>query len=437
MFNEHPIELGLKGHEAEVVRRFEGDAARRFEWRPRRRRTCHAANIVKAIAAFERTLVSGDSPLDRYLYRDDKTAMSAAALARHVVILFQPLRCAECHGSFNLSGPVDFDGRRDSQGDRSARLSQHWPLRRRRPRRLSAGPTAGLFDITNRAADMGRFRAPTLRNIAMTAPYMHDGSVPTLEARSCHYAIGGHAQPVPERPRPRLPDVADGRADLVAFLESLTDQSFLTNPSFAAPNDRGTSPAKTARQRPNEHGVPQSGMRAVRRRRAPTRSVLPVPDVLASSVCRPTSRDVRQARACVDGSHWLLPPRDARHGQDAGHVTAGLRTEGVGVAGVGAERAAAGMGRGSGGDGSPQPARPALLVGRDAITVPVATPPRLDPSNDRRHADAATDIPAVPVASGLQEQVGAVAEVMPVALTRGPGSDDGVGGRRGGGWAFS
>ncbi len=93
-----------------------------------------------------------------------------------------------------------------------------------------------------------------------------------------------------------------------------------------------------------------------------------------------------------------------------------------------------GHGTGSGGDGSPQPARPALLVGRDAITVPVATPPRLDPSTIVDTPTPRLEIPAVPVASGLQEQVGAVAEVMPVSLTRGPGSDDGVGGRRGGGW---
>ncbi len=79
MFNEHPIELGLKGREAEVVARFAGAADDRDRFRaafPGDASPVTLANVVKAIAAFERTLVSGDSPLDRYLYRDDKSAMS-------------------------------------------------------------------------------------------------------------------------------------------------------------------------------------------------------------------------------------------------------------------------------------------------------------------------------------------------------------------------
>ncbi len=263
MFNEHPIELGLKGHEAEVVRRFEGDAAAFRVAFPGEGAPVTLPNIVKAIAAFERTLVSGDSPLDRYLYRDDKTAMSASALRGMASFFSSRFRCAECHGSFNLSGPVDFDGAETVNG--TIPLVFHNTGLYDVDGRGGYPPTdRGLFDITHRAADMGRFRAPTLRNIAVTAPYMHDGSIPTLEAAVVHYSTGGHASPLrSDRVRGFLMSPTE-RADLVAFLESLTDQSFLTNPSFAAPNNRGTSPAKTAAIRPNEHGAPQSGMRAVR-----------------------------------------------------------------------------------------------------------------------------------------------------------------------------
>jgi cytochrome c peroxidase len=82
---------------------------------------------------------------------------------------------------------------------------------------------------------MGRFRAPTLRNIAVTGPYMHDGSIATLDAAIKHYASGGVKSPVKS---PRLKGFTIGAseaADLVAFLNSLTDPAFLSNAAFAAP----------------------------------------------------------------------------------------------------------------------------------------------------------------------------------------------------------
>ena len=90
----------------------------------------------------------------------------------------------------------------------------------------------GLIDQTRRPADMGRFRAPTLRNIAVTAPYMHDGSIPTLEGAVAHYASGGRQSRFKS---PRLKGFtlsATEIADLVAFLNALTDREFLTNPDF-------------------------------------------------------------------------------------------------------------------------------------------------------------------------------------------------------------
>ena len=207
MFNEHPIELGLKGREAEVVSRLSEQADDRAMFRaafPDDMSPVTLANIVKAIAAFERTLVSGDSPLDRYLYRDDRRAMSAPALRGMKAFFSTRLRCGECHGSFNLSGPVDFEGA--VKADAGVALVFHnTGLYDVDGRGAYPAIDRGLFDLTERKADMGRFRAPTLRNIAVTAPYMHDGSVRTLEA-----AVGlrWETEPVPERSRARVPDVA-------------------------------------------------------------------------------------------------------------------------------------------------------------------------------------------------------------------------------------
>ena len=112
----------------------------------------------------------------------------------------------------------------------------------------------GLFDITAQKSDMGRFRAPTLRNVAVTAPYMHDGSVATLEEAILHYATGGKPSPFrSDRVRGFLMSV-DERTDLVAFLQSLTDQRFLSNPAFAAPGSVPRAQAKSANERPNQHG---------------------------------------------------------------------------------------------------------------------------------------------------------------------------------------
>jgi cytochrome c peroxidase len=249
MFNEHPIELGLKGREREVVARFVDAAPFRAAF-PGDPNPVSLENIVKAIAAFERTLISGDSPLDRYLYRDDKRAMSPAALRGMSLFFSRKLRCAECHGSFNLSGPVTFVG-----ADKVDLLFHNTGLYDVDGKGAYPATDRGLFDVTAQPADMGRFRAPTLRNVAVTAPYMHDGSVPTLEAAVDHYATGGIKSPFRSERVRGFRISADEKSDLVAFLESLTDQGFLSNPAFSNPSRRAPAAAKTAGRRLNPHGA--------------------------------------------------------------------------------------------------------------------------------------------------------------------------------------
>jgi cytochrome c peroxidase len=184
-------------------------------------------NIVKAIASFERTLVSADSPFDRYLYRDDKSAMSAAALRGKDLFFSDALGCSECHASFNLSGPVTFERATPIEP-----LFHNTALYNVDGRGAYPRTDRGLIDRTHNVADMGRFRAPTLRNIAVTAPYMHDGSIETLRAAIDHYARGGVKSPLKSKRLKGFPITPEQRQDLVAFLESLTDKSFLTNPAF-------------------------------------------------------------------------------------------------------------------------------------------------------------------------------------------------------------
>ena len=136
--------------------------------------------------------------------------MSPAA-KRGVALFFSDrLKCSECHGSVNISGPTIFTGA------------------------MPSDPEA-FFHDTGVAAKPAKFRAPTLRNIAVTAPYMHDGSIATLKDVVAHYAAGGRsARPKSDKVRGFAISPAE-TDDLVAFLHTLTDERFLTNPAFSNP----------------------------------------------------------------------------------------------------------------------------------------------------------------------------------------------------------
>ena len=109
-------------------------------------------------------------------------------------------------------------------------------------------PNTGINEITHEAEDMGRFKAPTLRNIALTAPYMHDGSVATLQDAIAHYQAGGRTITQGElagvgSQNPYKSGFIKGFElldsevnDLIAFLNSLTDEDFITNPEYSDPN---------------------------------------------------------------------------------------------------------------------------------------------------------------------------------------------------------
>ena len=217
MYNEHPVELGLTHRDGDLVARLaarEDDVARFRAAFPDDPQPVTMPHVIKAIASFERVLLSGNSPVDRYLFKDDRTALSPAARRGLDLFFSSRLRCGQCHSSFNLSGPVTFEG------------APHVPLVFHHNGLVTADP--GLFERTQDKADAGKFRAPTLRNIAVTAPYMHDGSIPTLAKVVEHYAARGLPNGFAISP----PETED----LIAFLESLTDEEFLANPALSDPH---------------------------------------------------------------------------------------------------------------------------------------------------------------------------------------------------------
>ena len=234
MFSVHPIEMGISGHEKDVLNRLlqEPRYGVLFEGAfPEDEQPVSLDNVVLAIATFERTLISGDSLYDRYVFWDDREGFSEASKRGMKLFFSDQLACSGCHSGFNFSGPVAARGKLPEPTFHNTAL---YSLDRE-----GAFPqdNQGLIEHTGILKDMGRFRAPTLRNIALTAPYMHDGSLPTLEAVIGHYATGGRAAENPLK-SPLLVGFeisSDEIRDLVRFLESLTDRSFLEDPRFENP----------------------------------------------------------------------------------------------------------------------------------------------------------------------------------------------------------
>jgi cytochrome c peroxidase len=247
LLSDSPIELGIvDGIRAEVLARFDADETYRELFAAAFPDDTSGATINKirfALASFSRTLISGNSPYDRY-YRGDQSALTAQQIRGLKLFNSERMECFHCHTGINLStsyhdagttpGTITYpffnNGLYNVGGDGSYPEGNQ-----------------GLYELTHDPKDRGRFRPQGLRNVAVTAPYMHDGSIATLREVIQHYARGGRAVPAG-------PYAGDGSQsplksglvrgftlteeetdDVLAFLESLTDSTFLTDPRFSDP----------------------------------------------------------------------------------------------------------------------------------------------------------------------------------------------------------
>ena len=234
LFNAHPVEMGLKKDGASAVAALRADANYRTEFAaafPGDAEPLSMQHIIEAIAAFERTLISGRSAFDRYVFDDEQTALSASAKRGMALFYSKRVGCGQCHSGINFSGAIVYEGHPQAHA-----LFANTGLYDLDGRGAYPSSDRGLIEVTHRAADMGKFKVPTLRNVALTAPYMHDGSLPTLDAVLDHYVRGGHMSPLQDpRVRPFVLSQTE-RADLKEFLQSLTDREFVENLEFSDPN---------------------------------------------------------------------------------------------------------------------------------------------------------------------------------------------------------
>lgn len=160
--------------------------------------------ITRAIAAFERTLISGNSPYDKF-NNGDSTALTDDQ-QHGMDLFFNTLHCSECHSGFNFT---------NNSLQNNGLHPYPYPL------------DSGRMRVTTLEKDRDLFKVPTLRNIAITAPYMHDGSLNNLEEVIEHYNTGGHKHSnKSEKLTPIQLNLSEKR-QLTLFLEALTDSTFI------------------------------------------------------------------------------------------------------------------------------------------------------------------------------------------------------------------
>lgn len=210
-------------------------------------------NVRFALASFQRSLISGNSKYDQYAFRNNKSALNASEIRGLNLFNGEVAECFHCHGGFNFTDTSVHGGSTEeffyhSNGIHDDIYYAGLPSNKR-----------GLFDLTGIASDTGKFRAPSLRNIGVTYPYMHDGSFMCDDANNpnkpagagktktdCardaltkvvnHYRSGGQNHSGKDSTLIRVFFLEDSqRDDMVNFLLTLTDEEFITNPKFASP----------------------------------------------------------------------------------------------------------------------------------------------------------------------------------------------------------
>ncbi len=166
----------------------------------------------KAIASFVRTFISGNSTYDRYI-NGDSSALSDSQLRGKELFFSERTQCATCH-----SGIFFTDLKFHNTGTTTHYFDK------------------GRFYITDKVLDWGKFITPTLRNVEVSGPYMHNGELETLEDVIDHYSRGGYEFYTKSPLMDSLNFTDQEKDDLIAFLKSLTDHEFLNNPKFSNPH---------------------------------------------------------------------------------------------------------------------------------------------------------------------------------------------------------
>ena len=244
IFGQHPIELGVsEQNQTEVLTRFQQDTNYQNLFKvafPLQTEPISFNNIIKALASFVRTLNSYNSPFDHF-QAGDKTALSNSAQRGMNLFFSERLACSECHSGQN------FNQFKENLENTAVNNFHNIGLYNLDGLGKYPNQNQGFIEFSHNPEDMGKFKTPSLRNIEHSAPYMHDGSVATLEDVVDFYAAGGRfiasgdnagdgrVNPFKHKLVKGFALDSQDKKDLVNFLKSLSDTDFLHNPNFSNP----------------------------------------------------------------------------------------------------------------------------------------------------------------------------------------------------------
>jgi cytochrome c peroxidase len=199
----NPIEHGFMSHD-QMVKKMKGIKGYREEFKEVFGGDIKIEDVGKAIASFERTLLSGNSPFDQYESGDEENAISEAA-QRGLELFRNKARCTKCHSGFNFTD------------EKFHNLGIGWD---------GSMVDLGRYAVTKNEGDIGAFKTPSLREISRTAPYMHDGRFPNLEAVVDFYNQGGIKNPHQDPLIIPLNLTPQEKSDLVEFLHTLNGEGW-------------------------------------------------------------------------------------------------------------------------------------------------------------------------------------------------------------------
>lgn len=165
--------------------------------------------ISRALANYERTFISGNSRYDQFTFQGKKKALTKDEIKGKKLFFSDRLKCASCHGGFNFTNyAIENNGLSEKYED------------------------PGRFRLTLDSVDYAKFKVPSLRNVELTAPYMHKGQFATLEEVIEHYNSGGKNYPQKSKLIQPLNLTDKEKEALLAFLKTLTDYEFITNKNW-------------------------------------------------------------------------------------------------------------------------------------------------------------------------------------------------------------
>jgi cytochrome c peroxidase len=278
LFGENPVELGLVLREEEIRQKLKSDSRYMPMFQnafPNESEPITVSNIIKSIACFERIMISGNSPYDKATYQGNRNALSPSARRGLNFFSSEVAECFHCHDGVNFNDST-------MHSNTSSSIEPLYHNNALYNISGSGNPTSnlGLIEVTGNSNHRGKFKAPSLRNIGLTFPYMHDGSISCDDSKNPHitpsvtmdgcarealgrvidqYSRGGNnsscaaflgdgsrnpAFPCISNTQQstvdstlirQFPITAQEKEDLINFLLSLTDNEFLSDPRFSNP----------------------------------------------------------------------------------------------------------------------------------------------------------------------------------------------------------